>query len=155
MSKPLKHPSPLSVRLTQAERDALLARAGRQTLSAYVKQCLFDTGPITPRNNGLTLANQTLLAHLLATLGASQLASNLDRLAREAEDGELFPDDDTIMRLREACDDVRLMHNALMRGLGKREKKPSYRQVQAAKAFNAASDPSCAEASDDEPEDDE
>lgn len=141
MSKPLKAPPPLSVRLSQAERDALLNRAGGQTLSAFVKQCLFDTGSVGPRSGGLTLANRTLLAHLLATLGASQLAPNLDRLAQEAEDGNLVADEETTQRLREACDDVRLMHNALMRGLGKKEKPPSRRQLEATAAFNAASDP--------------
>lgn len=134
-------PAPLSVRLTQAERDSLLVRAGGQTLSAFVKQCLFDTGSAPQRSGGMMLANRVLLAHLLATLGASQLAPNLDRLAKEADDGDLFADEDTIRRIHEACDDVRLMHNALMRGLGKKEKAPSRKQLDAEAAFNRAADP--------------
>lgn len=118
MSKPIAKTKLLSVRLTSDERDALEARAGGQTLSTYVKQTLFN-GPVAiPRGSGITVANRTLLAHLLATLGGSRIAPNLERLAEEAKLGNLFCDEETTGRLIEACDDVRLMHNALMRGLG-------------------------------------
>jgi hypothetical protein len=141
MSKPLKTPAPLSVRLTQAERDALLIRAGGQTLSAYVRAVLFDGPQPMPRSGGVTLANRTLLAHLLATLGASQLAPNLAQLASEASAGNLFADEETTQRLIEACDDLRLMHNALMRGLGMREKTASHREIEASAAFGKVAKP--------------
>lgn len=141
MSDTLKRPTPLSVRLTQAERDALLIRAGGQTLSAYVKKVLFDGPQPLPRGGGMALANRTLLAHLLATLGGSDLAPNLDRLASEAEAGNLFADRVTTRRLRAACDDVRLMHNALMRGLGMKEGTPSRRELRMRDAFAKAADP--------------
>lgn len=141
MSKPLKAPAPLSVRLTQAERDALLIRAGSLTLSAYVKSVLFDGPQATPRGGGITLANRTLLAHLLATLGASHLAPNLAQLASEAAVGNLFADEETTQRLIEACDDLRLMHNALMRGLGMREKTASHHEIDATVAFNRSVKP--------------
>lgn len=137
MSKPLDKPSPLSVRLTQTEREALLVRAGGLTLSAYVKRALFEAAP-PPPGNGLTVANRTLLAHLLATLGASHLAPNLERLAHEAALGNLVAGEHTTTRLLDACDDVRLMHNALMRGLGLKEKAASQRELDAAAAFNTA-----------------
>lgn len=138
---PVRKPAPLSVRLTEAERDHLLIRAGGQTLSAYVKQTLFD-GPLAgSRGGGIALANRALLAHLLATLGGSHLAPNLERLAREAELGTLFADPETTTRLREACDDIRLMHNALMRGLGMKEKAASERELEAAGKFNKVAKP--------------
>ncbi len=131
----------LSVRLTEEERAHLLTRAGGRTLTAYVRQALFD-GPLEgSRGGGITLANRTLLAHLLATLGGSHLAPNLERLAREAELGTLFADDDTTRRLRGACDDVRLMHNALMRGLGMKTGPISEREIDAAMAFNRVAKP--------------
>lgn len=138
----VKKTSPLSVRLTQAERDNLLNRAGGLTLSDFVKQVLFDGAPQV--HSGLAVANRTLLAHLLATLGASNIAPNLDALAQEAEHGNLAADDETIKAIRQASDDIRLMHNALMRGLGKKERAPSRRQreaIDAANAFNDAADP--------------
>jgi hypothetical protein len=140
MPKPLKS-TLLSVRLTPAERDALLLRAGGSTLSAHVKAVLFEGPQPTQRTSGVTVANRTLLAHLLATLGASRLAPNLERLAHEAFVGNLFADEETIRRLAEACDDVRLMHNALMRGLGMKEKSASHHEISASAAFNLASKP--------------
>ncbi len=131
-------PTPLSVRLTQTERELLLARAGTMTLSAYVKQVLFDGSVPIPRGGGITLANRTLLAHLLATLGASRLAPNVERLADEAKLGNLFADEETVARLVEACDDIRLMHNALMRGLGMREKPAGRHERSASDVFNDA-----------------
>lgn len=142
MPKPVtRQPTPLSVRLSQAERDHLLARAGGHTLSAYVKAVLFDGSAPAPRANALAGANRTLLAHLLATLGASRIAPNLDRLAHEAEVGNLYADDETTARLREAADDVRLMHNALMRALGQREKSKSRHEISAAKEFGNVAEP--------------
>jgi hypothetical protein len=136
-----KNPAPLSVRLTQAERDALLVRAGGQTLSAYVKRVLFDETLPPPRGGGLTVANRTLLAHLLATLGGSRIAPNLAVLADEANSGNLFADAETVERINEALDDVRLMHNALMRGLGMRQKSLSFHEFKAFEEFNAAAKP--------------
>jgi hypothetical protein len=102
---------------------------------------LFDGSPQAHR--GLAVANRVLLTHLLATLGASNLAPNLERLAHEAESGELVADDEMVQALRIACDDVRLMHNALMRGLGKKEKPASRREREAlaTRVFNVAADP--------------
>lgn len=139
MPRPVRQASPLSVRLTQAERDNLTARAGGLTLSAFVKQVLFDGSP--QAHKGLAAANRVLLAHILATLGAGSIAPNLDRLARDAEGGNLYADEETTQALRQACDDVRLMHNALMRALGMKEKKPSRREVDASAAFQAAAKP--------------
>jgi hypothetical protein len=127
MSDTVKKPAPLSVRLTQAERDALLIRAGGLTLSSYVKQVLFDNASPAPHGNGMALANRTLLAHLLATLGASRVAPNLERLVHDVSLGDLLIDEVTATRIIEACDDVRLMHNALMRGLGMRENPSGWR----------------------------
>lgn len=139
MARSLKQSSPLSVRLTQAERDNLLARAGDMTLSAFVKQVLFDSAP--PAHSGLAVANRVLLAHLLATLGSSRIAPNLAILADEANSGNLFADEETVGRINEALDDVRLMHNALMRGLGMKQKQLSFHEFKAIEEFNAVAKP--------------
>jgi hypothetical protein len=138
MSDTVGRNTPLSVRLTAAERSNLLARAGGRTLSAYVKAVLFHDAPVTAaRGHGLALADRTLLAHLLATLGGSGTAPNLELLAREAEAGNLFCDGLTAVRLRQACDDVRLMHDALMRGLGTKPRDELSQERRVARAFNA------------------
>lgn len=131
-----KRLAPLSVRLSEAERESLTIRAGAQPLSTYIKRALFDGA--APVSRGMSREDRTLLAHLLATLGKSNVAPNLERLAQAAESGNLFADEDTTGRLRQACDDVRLMHNALMRGLGKKERTASNREVQARRQFQMA-----------------
>ena len=137
-AEPAKKPTPLSIRLTEAERETLLERAGTKTLSAFVKGVLFDAAPASPRYSAINQANRALLAHLLATLGASRIAPNLDRLAHEADHSGFGEDAETRRRVAEACDDVRLMHNALMRGLGLKEKDPSAHELDASAEFNAA-----------------
>lgn len=101
MSRTLaKAVSPLSVRLTAVERANLQARAGTLTLSAYVKKALFDDTPAVAKVRSSTLADQTLLAHLLATLGGSDLAASLYRLARAADNGSLLADEETTRRIQ-------------------------------------------------------
>lgn len=136
-----KPASPLSVRLTKEERADLTARAGTLTLSEYVKRRLFGDDAPTKLPSSM-LADRNLLAQLLATLGGSDVAASLYRLARAADSGSLPVDEDIVRRLRVACDDVRLMHNALMKGLGKETREPSDRERIASAAFRtAAGDP--------------
>lgn len=138
MPQAIKRPVPLSIRLSVAERADLERRAAGASLSSFVKDALFSTGSNSVRNDGVQVANRVLLAHILAALGASNIAPNLDRLRRSAEWGELDGDEATIRDLRQACDDIRVMHNALMRGLGLKEAAPSRREQGIAAAFNVA-----------------
>ncbi|QEE19189.1 hypothetical protein FNA67_02930 [Youhaiella tibetensis] len=105
-----------------------MARAGSKTVSAYVKHVLFEGADASATaGTGLAIADRKMLSHLLATLGASRLAPNLDRLAGEAESGNLLADGETTYRLRQACDDVREMRNELMLGLGTGAVAPKHR----------------------------
>jgi hypothetical protein len=128
-----KRPSPLSIRLSAEERNELEALAGGEPLSTYVKRRLFD------HDGQRKSANPALLAQLLATLGRSHVAGNLERLTRDAEFGILVADKETVRTLRDACDDIRLMHNALMRGLGLREKAKSRHELGLRRTFEQAS----------------
>jgi hypothetical protein len=130
-------PSPLSIRLSATERAQLEARAGSRPLGAYVKGVIFgESAPVARRRSS---ADTVLLAQLLAVLGRSRIAINLEDLASAARSGSLGHDADIRERLKVACDDVRLVHNALMRALGKEERTPSGHETRL--AFNlAASD---------------
>jgi hypothetical protein len=119
MPHPVKRRAPLSIRLTDGERDALCRRAGSQPISAYIKVILFgDAGP-SGISGTRVLAEKVLLAQLLGRLGSSGLASSLGRLADAADSGSLHIDDLTTRRLHDAFDDVRSMHQLLMHALGK------------------------------------
>jgi hypothetical protein len=137
MPHPVKRPSPLSIRLSEAERSQLEMRAGSRPLGAYVKGVIFGVGaPVARRRLS---ADTVLLGQLLAVLGRSRIAGNLEDLASAANSGSLGLHDETIERLEVACDDIRLVHNALMRALGKEERTPSGHEVRLAFNF-AASD---------------
>lgn len=141
MSKPVgARSTPLSLRLTPDERQNLELRAGDLPVSTYVKRQLFNDQRQAATQFRKASTDRVLLAQLLATLGGSRLAPNLRTLADEAEVGTLIADDETVHLLKQACDDVRLMHNALMRGLGLHEKAPSQHEIDASAAFNRAAE---------------
>jgi Tfp pilus assembly protein PilN len=126
--------------LTPDERENLEIRAGALPVSTYVKRQLFNDQRRAATQFRKASPDRTLLAQLLATLGGSRLAPNLRALADEAEVGSLAADEETVGRLMQACDDVRLMHNALMRALGLEEKPPSRHEIDASAEFNEAAE---------------
>lgn len=132
--------TPLSIRLTPDERKNLELRSGTVPVSTYVKRQLFNDQRSAATQFRKASPDRTMLAQLLAVLGESRIAPNLRTLADEAEVGTLIADPETTERLIQACDDVRLMHNALMRALGLREKAPSQPEVNASEAFNRAAE---------------
>ena len=139
MPRPVrKRPAPLSIRLNDDERSALALRAGDLPVSTYVKRVVLEGGTTAIAGNYARrpAADRIILAKLLAILGSTDLASNLDRLATAAVEGSLFVDERVVAQLQSACDDVRLMHNALMRALGKRERGPSAHELRAKQSFN-------------------
>jgi hypothetical protein len=141
MSQPIKRrPAPFSIRLTEEERQQLSKRAGARAIGSYVKGVLFGDGERRAAPARVT-ADRALLAKLLAVLGQSQVGPNLDALARAAASGSLLADPETTARLHGACDDVRLMHNALMRALGKDERPASGHELRATEQFRRAAEP--------------
>lgn len=123
-SKPKTKPrkrrlSPLSIRLTAAERADLEARAGDQPVSTYAKSLLFAVtaraARLSPRNPSL---DHQILAQLLGALGRAEIAPNLRELSDAARSGSLPLDELTTCQLHEACHDVAIMRAELMRALG-------------------------------------
>ena len=111
--------SPLSIRLTHAERADLEARAGDLPVSAYAKSLLFAVtakpARLSPRNPSL---DHQILGQLLGALGRSEIAPHLRELAESARSGSLPLDEITTAQLHEACQDVAAMRAELMRALG-------------------------------------
>ena len=118
-SQKRKPPPPISLRLTAEEREKLQHLSAGMTLSAYIRQCVF--GPQAARRkrrSHVPVADQKELARVLALLGASRIANNLNQLAYQANTGSLLLDDTTLAKIEEAYNHVRSMRNALMRALG-------------------------------------
>ncbi|MDR6871107.1 hypothetical protein J2Y55_002115 [Bosea sp. BE125] len=112
---------PFSIRLTDGEKAALQAKAGRVPLGAYARKILL--GDNAEHRDAVGLVPRTdaaLLARMLAMLGESGLADSLNTLARHAEAGALIGDAVTIERLHNACDAIVTMRLLLLHALGKR-----------------------------------
>lgn len=118
-SSPQKtRPAPFSVRLTRGERAALLSRAGGLPLGSYVKQVLFAGSAPVARRPKAVVADHALLGRVLAALGASRVASNLNQLAKAANLGSLPVTEETESDLRRACAEIAGMRADLLAALG-------------------------------------
>jgi hypothetical protein len=111
---------PLSLRLTQQERDRLKLEAGQRSLSAYIRARLFDE-KVRTRATHLPNYNEVLLASILAQLGDSHLSQNLHDLAEAAQAGILPLTEETENTLQTACHAVTNMRNDLICALGLKE----------------------------------
>jgi len=115
---------PFSLRLTFEERARLEELAGDEPLGGYIKRKVFDgKGACTKRARSRVrrpIKDEASLARLLAMLGNSRIANNLNQLARAANIGTMPVLPDTERDLRRACADIALMRRELLRALGHR-----------------------------------
>lgn len=126
MPKPSqKAPAPFSLRLTPEERRRLEVQAAGQPLGAFIRERLLggnaDMVPVRRTRGRFPVKDHRALGQLLARLGESSLASNVNRLARAANSGFLPVTPDTEEALRSAAADIRVMKRLLMDALGIRE----------------------------------
>ena len=115
-----KKPPPVSVRLTPEERAQLEEAAAGMTLSAYVRECLFDKNG-SRRKHRLRYrptADQEALAKVLGLLGRSRIANNLNQLAKSGNQGLLVWNEDAQRQAEEAYAHVQAMRDMLVRALG-------------------------------------
>ncbi len=77
--------------------------------------------PVRRTRGRFPVKDHRALGQLLARLGESSLASNVNRLARAANSGFLPVTPDTEEALRSAAADIRVMKRLLMDALGIRE----------------------------------
>jgi hypothetical protein len=111
--------APFSLRLTESEKSNLVARAGERSLAAYIKECLFSgTAPKRARQAGVAVHDKDALAKVLALLGRSRLANNLNQLAYAINIGSLPLTPETEEDLRAAIAEVREMRQLLLAALG-------------------------------------
>lgn len=116
-----KRAPPFSLRLSFDERSRLERMAAGQPVAAYIKSVLFAGDAPTQRKRSRTpVKNDKALAEVLACLGASRIANNLNQLAKHANSGSLYFDRETKAQINAACGDVRAMRQLLMQALGMR-----------------------------------
>ena len=111
--------APFSLRLTFEERVQVERNAGSLPVGAYIKSLLLaGDAPKYRKRRSAPDVDQELLAQVLSCLGATRIANNLNQLARATNIGSFYFDEDTKRMIREACGDVRIMRQMLMRALG-------------------------------------
>lgn len=114
-----KRDAPFSLRLTFEERARLERNVGHMPLGSYIKSLLFaDDAPKYRKRCRVAEIDEKVLAEVLACLGASRIANNPNQLAKAANTGSLYFDDDTKRGLNRACNDVQVMRELLLRALG-------------------------------------
>lgn len=117
--KETQQPRPFSVRLTPDERTALTLAAGRMPIGSYIRSRLFENGePPRRRRQVSPIKDHEALAKVLAELGRSRLASNVNQLAKLANCGALPVTPDIETALRQASADISLMRAQLLQALG-------------------------------------
>ena len=114
-----KRPNPFSLRLTPHERHIIETNAGNMPVGAYIKSLLLaDDAPKYRKKRKSFVEDKALLAQVLACLGASRLASNLNQLAKATNIGNFYFDHDTKHVIHQACHDVKIIRQLLMQALG-------------------------------------
>jgi hypothetical protein len=111
---------PFSLRLSFEERTKLERAAGDLPVAAYIKSILFGTEPLRVARRRTPIKDHQALAEVLACLGSSRIANNLNQLAKAANSGSLYFDQGTKAALNAACGDIRAMRQLLMQALGMR-----------------------------------
>jgi hypothetical protein len=110
---------PFSIRLTEEERRDLTKRAGSQPLATYLRDQLLARPAQTPRQRQRAkVKDDESIARVLAALGQSHIANNLNQLAKAANVGILTITRETEQDIVEACKAVVAMRNDLMFALG-------------------------------------
>jgi hypothetical protein len=110
---------PFSIRLSQTERARLAVEAAGAPLGAYIKaKVLGETPPLRVRRTGLAVEDRQALAQVLALLGRSNLANNLNQLARAVHTGSLLVTPETEAELVAALEAVRDLRRQLLVALG-------------------------------------
>lgn len=116
---------PVSLRMTFEEKANLERAAAGMSLSAFIRWRLFDPDAPAPKSRGKhPVKDQRALAQLLALLGQSRIANNLNQLAKAANSGSLPVTPETEAALMHASLEVMAMRRMLMRALGLDEGMP-------------------------------
>lgn len=114
-----KRPAPLSIRISDEEREQLKTEAAGASVHGYVRDCLFGAAASKhSRVRRPASVDHAALARILGTLGQSRLSSNLNQLAKSANMGALPVTPELSQELHNACADIATMRQDLMRALG-------------------------------------
>ena len=108
---------PLSLRVTFEEKANLEKAAAGMSLSAYMRWKLFDPNSPPKRRGKSPVKGHRALAQLLALLGQTRLANNMNQLAKAANSGSLPFTPETEEAIVTAAREVAEMRALLIKAL--------------------------------------
>ncbi|HST36340.1 MAG TPA: MobC family plasmid mobilization relaxosome protein [Allosphingosinicella sp.] len=109
---------PVSLRMTFEQKAQLERDAAGMSVAAYIRWRLFDPDSPPPRTRGkFPVKDHKALTKLLALLGQSRIANNVNQLAKAANSGSLPLSPDTERVLQEAAADIAEMRRLLLEAL--------------------------------------
>lgn len=112
---------PFSIRLTEDERARLVAAADGLPLGSYIKASMLDRAPkVRRRASPLPKQDKRVLAKALGLFARSNVANNLNQIAKAVNIGTFPVTPETEAELRELLRLVRRLHDLMMEGLGYR-----------------------------------
>ena len=116
-----RRPNPFTIRLSPELRTQLegIAAEAELSLSALFISSVLKTPP--PRQSRRPHPDRQLLAEVLTAFRHSHLGSNINQLAKAANEGS-WPDS---RLLKQACDDIRMIRDMLIRALGRTPPEPA------------------------------
>ena len=124
-----------SVRFSEPERQQLRKLAGAKSLGEYIREQALNGAEEPRRAVKAPVKDADALGRLLGLLGQSRLASNLNQLAKAANQGSLPVTIETEAELRQACREVHEMRFALLQALGFRILEDAGHALPVADAF--------------------
>jgi hypothetical protein len=107
---------PFSIRLTDTEKDALREKAGTTPLGIYIREAILDAAPRQQR--ATPVKDGEPLGRILGLLGQSRMSSNLNQIAKAANQGSLPVTKELENDLRKACAEVFEIRLLLLNALG-------------------------------------
>jgi hypothetical protein len=107
---------PRSIRFTASQLQRLDHLRGELSLSAYVIQRLFDEKYSAKTRYKNPIKDHIPLAEILAWLG--RIYQCLKTIAEAVKNGTDIVSEETEQKIRQACDDIRLIRNAVFKALG-------------------------------------
>ena len=117
-AKPQRN-KPVSVRFTPEERTLLEQRAGKRSLSSFLRECALGDDVSVRKSRGTNpVKDHVALARVLSALGRSNLARDLDTLSWSIEEGMLHLSEPDQRVFRDACVSVVMIRRDLMKALG-------------------------------------
>lgn len=132
-----RRPAPLSVRFSEEEKARLRQLAGDMPVGTYIRNRALDGQAIARRKRKAPLQDSNALGQVLALLGRSRMANNLNQLAKAANLGTLPVDEETHADIRTACVHVRELRDLLLLALGRSLRAESAAPL--SRTFNQAS----------------